>query len=87
MPAAARELEVEALGALPSALRRRVLHRAALAAGVPASDLTHDHVRAVEALVTGWRGQRWIDLPGPRRAVRRDGRVQVLAPPFDDAGA
>lgn len=83
-PAGARALEVDALAELPGALRRRVLHRAALTAGVPASDLTSEHVRAVEALVTGWRGQRWIDLPGPRRAVRRDGRLRLLAPPFPD---
>lgn len=83
VPEAARDLQIEALAALPSALRRRVLHRAALAAGSPAADLTSEHVRAIEVLVTDWHGQRWIDLPGPRRAVRRDGLLQLLAPPFD----
>lgn len=83
VPAGARELHVDALAALPSALRRRVLHRAALAAGSPAADLRYEHVRAIETLVTDWHGQRWIDLPGPRRAVRRDGRLHLLAPPFE----
>ena len=46
-----------------------MLHRAVLAAGAPAAEVTHDHVLAVEALVTAWRGQRWIDLPGPVRAL------------------
>ena len=72
-------LDAAVLAGLPSALRGRVLHQAALAAGVPPSEMTRDHVLAVDALVMGWRGQRWIDLPGHRRAVRRDGLV-VLGP-------
>ncbi|MBA3782912.1 MAG: tRNA lysidine(34) synthetase TilS [Nocardioides sp.] len=71
----ASDLSVETLTDLPVAIRRRVLHRAALAAGAPAADLTHEHVLAVESLLTHWRGQKWIDLPGPLRAVRRDGVV------------
>jgi tRNA(Ile)-lysidine synthase len=64
------ELEVAELAALPDAVRRRVLHRAVLAAGAPADEVTHEHVLAVDELVTSWRGQRWIDLPGPVRATR-----------------
>jgi tRNA(Ile)-lysidine synthase len=78
---AAREggLDVAVLARTDPALRRRVLHRAALSAGAPPSELTRDHVLAVEALVTDWRGQRWIDLPGHLRAVRRAGLL-VLEP-------
>ena len=32
------------------------------------------HVQQLGALVTGWHGQRWVDLPGGVRGVRRDGR-------------
>ena len=78
----AGDLTVAALTDLPVAIRRRVLHRAAIAAGAPAADLTHEHVVAVESLLTHWRGQKWIDLPGPLRAVRRDGAV-VLEPVAD----
>ncbi len=81
----ALDLSVETLVGLPVAIRRRVLHRAAVAAGAPAADLTHEHVLAVEALLTHWRGQRWIDLPGPLRAVRRDGTI-VLEPADDGRG-
>ena len=81
VPAEAAALGVEALAALPSPLRRRVLHRAAIAAGAPPAELTHDHVRAVEELVTAWRGQRWIDLPGPLRAVREAGRLHLRPAP------
>ncbi|MEZ5096257.1 MAG: tRNA lysidine(34) synthetase TilS [Nocardioides sp.] len=68
---------VDDLAALPAAVRRRVLRLLVLAAGVPAADLTHGHLRAVDGLVMDWRGQRWIDLPGPARAQRRDGRLVV----------
>jgi tRNA(Ile)-lysidine synthase len=27
----------------------------------------------MEALVTDWHGQRWVDLPGRLHALRRDG--------------
>lgn len=61
------------LAPLPDALRWRVLRAAALAAGSPAGELTRPHVLAVDGLVQGYRGQRWIDLPGPVRARREDG--------------
>lgn len=60
------------LGALPGALRRRVLRRWLLRRG--AEDLQLDHVLAVEALVRSWHGQRAVHVP--RGAVtRRDGRL------------
>ncbi|MFT3873935.1 MAG: tRNA lysidine(34) synthetase TilS [Nocardioides sp.] len=65
------------LAVLPTAVRRRVLRLLALRAGAPAADLFHTHVLAVDALVVDWRGQRWIDLPGHLRAVRRDGMLHV----------
>ncbi|WP_210503486.1 tRNA lysidine(34) synthetase TilS [Nocardioides xinjiangensis] len=72
-------LDVAALAAEAPALRHRVVHRAALAAGVPPSELTRDHVLAVDALLTDWRGQKWIDLPGHRRALRRSGLLVLEA--------
>ncbi len=68
-------LPVAALAALPTAVRRRVLRLAAVDAGAPPSDLFHEHVLAVDALLTDWHGQKWIDLPGHLRAVRRDGTL------------
>lgn len=68
-------LDVATLAAEPAPLRRRAIRLAALAAGSPASELFHDHVLAVDALLTHWRGQRWIDLPGHLRVVRRDGAL------------
>ena len=69
-------LLAEHLAGLPPAIRSRVLHNAAVAAGCPPGSLTACHVQQLEALVTGWRGQRWIDLPGGVRALRRDGQLR-----------
>ncbi|MCH1866147.1 tRNA lysidine(34) synthetase TilS [Nocardioides sp. CFH 31398] len=69
------------LAAAPGPLRRRALHRAALAAGAPPAELAHVHVLGAEALVVDWHGQRWADLPGPLRVVRRDGMIHLAAPP------
>jgi tRNA(Ile)-lysidine synthase len=65
--------DIAVLADEPAALRTRVLRQAALEAGCRANDLSAGHVAAVDALVTGWRGQRWIDLPQGVRAVRRGG--------------
>lgn len=66
-------LSVEVLTGLPPAIRTRVLRLAALMAGAPSGELFHQHVLAMDALVTDWHGQKWVDLPGRLRAVRRDG--------------
>ena len=68
------------LAAVPPAVRRRALRQAALDAGSSPSELTRDHVLAVDALLTDWRGQKWIDLPGPLRALRRDGLLVFERP-------
>ena len=60
---------------LPAAIRTRVLRDAAIMAGCPHGALTAGHVERIGALVTGWHGQRWVDLPGGVRAWRRDGKV------------
>jgi tRNA(Ile)-lysidine synthase len=73
-------LEVAALAALPVAIRTRLLRRAAIAAGSPPGSLSAGHVAALDALVTAWHGQRWADLPGGVRCVRRYGRLQFMTP-------
>jgi tRNA(Ile)-lysidine synthase len=64
---------------LPAAIRTRVLRAAAVAAGCPAGALTARHVASLDALVTGWRGQRWTDLPGGIRGLRRCGKLLFTA--------
>ena len=68
-------LDAQYLKDLPAAIRTRVLRDAAIMAGCPPGALTAGHVERIEELVTGWRGQRWVDLPGGVRARRRDGKV------------
>lgn len=71
-------LDTRKLAALPTALRTRVLRRAAIDAGCPGNDLTYDHVRAIDALVTHWRGQGPVHLPGGLVAVRPYGTLDFL---------
>ncbi len=68
-------LDVSWLRALPGAIRTRVLRDAAIMAGCPRGALNAGHVEAIDVLVTGWRGQRWVDLPGGVRARRQAGKV------------
>lgn len=73
------DLPLDMLAALPEAIRSRVLRNAAVTAGCPAGSLSARHVAALDALVTGWRGQRWTDLPGGIRGERRYGRLTLRA--------
>ena len=39
------------------------------------TDLSAEHVAAIDGLVTAWRGQGPLSLPGGLAATRRDGRI------------
>jgi|HubBroStandDraft_3_1064219.scaffolds.fasta_scaffold98780_1 tRNA(Ile)-lysidine synthase len=80
------ELSLDLVAGLPAAIRSRVLRNAAIAAGCPAGALTAGHVAGLDALVTGWRGQRWIDLPGGIRGRRRYGKLLLRAREGEDLG-
>lgn len=71
------KLPCAALEQLPAALRQRVLRRWLLTRG--AAEVNRGHTLAVAELVTGWRGQRWVEVPGVRVA-RRDGLLVALPP-------
>ncbi|MGZ2360544.1 tRNA lysidine(34) synthetase TilS [Streptomyces sp. 372A] len=73
----AGRLECAKLYALPPAVRRRVLRRAAIEAGSPAGSLFARHIEEVDRLVTGWRGQQAINLPGRVEALRQGGRLVI----------
>ena len=64
-------LDVRTLTDLAPAIRTRVLRLAAVHAGAIPADLFHAHVVELDRLVTDWHGQKWVDLPGHLRAVRR----------------
>jgi len=65
-------LGVVRLAGLPPALRGRVV--VDWLRGRGCLDVAWTHVRAVERLVTDWRGQAGVDVPGGR-VTRRDGRL------------
>jgi tRNA(Ile)-lysidine synthase len=66
------------LADLPAALRRRVLRDWLRGGGV--RDLQAVHLAAVDALLTAWRGQGRVDLPGGAGVVRTSGRLVLLSP-------
>ncbi len=68
-------LDPAKLYALPVAVRRRVLRAAAVAAGSPSGSLFARHVEETDRLVTDWRGQGPINLPGGVEARRTNGRL------------
>jgi tRNA(Ile)-lysidine synthase len=74
-------LDIEGLAGLAPAIRTRVLRQAALRAGCPGGSLTATHVAALDALVTGWHGQRGTDLPGAVQVQRRYGRLLFSVSP------
>jgi tRNA(Ile)-lysidine synthase len=74
-------LAVGALAALPAAVRTRVLRRAALAAGCPASALGAEQVAGLDRLVTDWHGQGPLDLPGGVAASRACGTLALSRQP------
>ena len=71
-------LDVHVLGAAVPAVRRRALRFALVAAGCPSGSLQRVHVEAVDALLTAWRGQGPVHLPGGREASRTCGTLVVL---------
>jgi len=73
-------LDVTTIQDLPAALRRRVIRAWLLAGG--ARGLTDAQIRAVDVLVTAWRGQGPVavssDLPYTRLLAQRGGAIVTL---------
>ena len=70
-------MDIAALESLPRAIRTRVMRKAIYLAGAPAGSLTAEHIEAVEALVTDWKGQGAVSLPGGVTAARISGRLSL----------
>ena len=70
-------MDIAALEALPRAIRTRVMRKAIYLAGAPSGSLTAEHIEAVEALVTDWKGQGPVSLPGGVTAARISGRLSL----------
>jgi tRNA(Ile)-lysidine synthetase-like protein len=70
-------LSVDRLGALAAAVRSRALRAAAIRAGCPPTDLSAAHIAALDGLVTAWKGQGPLTLPGGVTAQRRNGTIEL----------
>jgi tRNA(Ile)-lysidine synthase len=79
--AVADPLDIATLEDLPDALRSRVLRRAALDAGADASAMTAAHIAELDRLVTDWRGQLRIELPGGVACARVGDSLTFMATP------
>ena len=71
-------LAVDGLAGLPDAVRTRVLHAWARELGAAPAALSQRHVTALDALVTAWRGQGPVHLPGAIRVRRHGGTLEPL---------
>ena len=70
-------MAVEPLEALHPALLSRQVRTWLVASGVPAGSLGAEHVGRVVRLITHWRGQGAVALPGGVEALRDCGRLRV----------
>jgi tRNA(Ile)-lysidine synthase len=68
-------LDISDLSGLAPAIRTRVLHLWAKVLGAGGAALSHRHVEALDALVTDWRGQGAVHLPGGIRVARVRGQL------------
>ena len=75
------DIDCDYLAALPRAIRTRILRSAVYACGAPEGSISADHVAAIEALVTSWRGQGALALPGGVKVERISGRLSLLTQP------
>ncbi|HUW77716.1 MAG TPA: tRNA lysidine(34) synthetase TilS [Candidatus Nanopelagicaceae bacterium] len=69
------EATVAELSQLPAALRKRAMRAMAFRAGVPGGSLTFDHLTRMDSLITDWRGQGGVTLPGDLTFSRKSGRL------------
>ena len=73
-------LNIAPLCDLPRSVRRRVLRRACLRAGAPAGNMSAEHLKRIDDLVSSWNGQGPLHLPRLRvwRIKTPDGRPFLL---------
>ncbi len=74
-------LAVAGLAELAPAIRSRVLRLAAIEAGAIPAELFATHVHELDRLVTDWRGQLGVDLPGHVTARREQGVLGFFSRP------
>ena len=71
------EMDIDTLASLPRAIRSRVIRKAIYLAGAPSGSISAEHLEPVEALVTAWKGQGSVSLPGGVTVARISGRLSL----------
>jgi len=74
-------LDAAHLVTVPLAVRARVLRAAVIDAGVPAGALTAGHTAAMDALISRWKGQGPVALPGSFVLSRAYGTLRINQSP------
>lgn len=72
-----KDIEIDQLLALPRAIRSRVIRKAIYLAGAPSGSISAEHIEPVEALITAWKGQGAVSLPGGVTVARISGRLSL----------
>jgi tRNA(Ile)-lysidine synthase len=73
------QLDTTLLEPLARSIRTRIMRTWLIEGGVPAGRLSAEHIQRIDALVTDWKGQGAVALPGGVEVVRDYGRL-ILRP-------
>ncbi len=76
----ASDVSISTLEVLPTAVRTRVLRKLAIAAGVLVNDLTRERIQSIDHLITNWKGQGPLNLPGQVNVKRESGKIIFYKP-------
>jgi tRNA(Ile)-lysidine synthase len=68
-------LSIAVLSQAPQATRRRTLKKAAEIAGATKGRLQFSHIETIDSLISNWRGQRSVELPGGVTVLRNKGEL------------
>ncbi|MGN6752180.1 MAG: tRNA lysidine(34) synthetase TilS [Intrasporangium sp.] len=77
-------VDLDALSALPRAIRTRVWRILASEAGAPIADVSAAHVESLDALLTSWHGQGPLHVPGGIAVARDEGAIRFSPIPVAD---
>ncbi len=76
----AGDIGISTLEVLPTAVRTRVIRQLAIVSGVLVNDLTREHVLSIDQLITNWKGQGPLNLPGQVNVKRESGKLIFYKP-------
>ncbi len=71
------DLDCHYLESLPRAIRSRLIRSAIYAHGAPSGSVNLEHISSVEALISAWKGQSALNLPGGVKVERISGRLSL----------